>query len=445
MHRLTLFALLLLASLACSRTDGIVGEVLSDQNDPPAAPIECDSCQYPLVMVHGFLASGDTWTKFAQLFHSNGYQARLIHVFDWNSLNQFGGGNTVQLLDQFIDKVLAQTGAEKVRLMGHSAGGGVCYNYLSNSARAAKVDGYVHIGSSTQSGPAGPNGSEPTLNLWSTGDAIANGGDIPGAVNVMIPDKDHYQIATSSESFEAVWKFFHNNKPPQTLEITPEGPLVCIAGKVLYFGENTPLNGAKVEIWEVNPLSGVRSGSSPDFTFTTDEGGNWGPVNVNANTTYEFVATPPNASQRVIHYFREGIIHYNGFVYLRTIPPPPSLAGILLAGLPNNDNQAVLNVFSGSQAVLHGRDVLTVDGAVLSTPEYASAAKTAITYFLYDDGDGVTELTPVGAFGGFSFLNGVDMFFPPTPPGSIPIVFNDRQLYVRNIRSSNGVVVGVFD
>ena len=441
MARLLYLTLLALGSLACTRA-----ELLSNtapENTPPPSSVECDTCNYPIVMVHGFLASGDTWTKFHQLFTSNGYKWRSLYAFDWNSLNQLGGGNT-QLLDQFIDKVLAETGATQVRLMGHSAGGGVCYTYLSDASRAAKVDGYVHIGASVQPGPAGPGGTEATLHLWSPDDEVANNGDITGATNAMIPGKDHYQIATSKESFAAVWQFFHNS-PPATLEITPQGPLVCIAGKVLYFGENTPLENAKVEIWEVDPATGVRVGNAPDFTFMTNAEGKYGPENIKANTTFEFVATPSNASQRVIHYFREGITHLYSLVYLRTIPPPPSFAGLLLAGLPKVDNQTVVNVFTASQAVINGRDILTAAGSELSTAQYAPPSKTAITYFLYDDGDSQTELTPVGTFGGFPFLNGVDMFFPTVAPGSIPIVMNGRTVQVRNIKSSAGVVVGVFD
>jgi pimeloyl-ACP methyl ester carboxylesterase len=441
MIRFLCISLLALGSLACTRADLLSNT--APENTPPPAPVECDTCNYPVVMVHGFLASGDTWTKFHQLFTSNGYKWRALYAFDWNSLNQMGGGNT-QLLDQFIDKVLAETGATHVRLMGHSAGGGVCYTYLSDATRAAKVDGYVHIGASVQPGPAGPGGTEPTLNLWSPDDEVANNGDITGATNAMIPGKDHYQIATSKESFAAIWQFFHNS-PPTTLDITPQGPLVCIAGKVLYFGENTPLENAKVEIWEVDPATGERVGNSPDFTFMTNAEGKYGPENIKANTTFEFVATPPNSGQRVIHYFREGITHLNSLVYLRTIPPPPSLAGILLAGLPKVDNQTVVNVFSASQGVINGRDVLTAAGSELSTAQYAPPSKTAITYFLYDDGDSQTELTPVGIFGGFPFLNGVDMFFPTVAPGSIPIVMNGRTVNVRNIKSSAGVVVGVFD
>ena len=153
-------------TLACSQANfSAADEDISSLSSPE---VQCDTCFYPVVMVHGFLASGDTWTKFHQRFTSNGYKPGQLYAFDWNSLNQ--GANHVAVLDAFIDNILTKTGAPKVRLIGHSAGGGLGYNYLSDAARAAKVDGYVHIGSSVQSGPAGPGGSVATLNLWSPDD-----------------------------------------------------------------------------------------------------------------------------------------------------------------------------------------------------------------------------------------------------------------------------------
>lgn len=429
-----------LHALACSHAEVFPGQFAEAETSPPPE-VQCDTCRYPVVMVHGFLASGDTWAPFQQLFTSNGYHPDLIFAFDWNSLNQ--GANHVALLDAFIDRVLAKTGAPKVRLIGHSAGGGLGYSYLSDPARAAKVDGYVHIGSMTQSGAAGPGGSVATLNIWSPGDKVAQGGDIPGAVNIQLDDKDHYQVATCAASFAAVWAFFHHEPPSQTT-VTPQD-IVCIGGKALYFGENTPLVNAKIEIYPVDPATGARLSADPWQTWYSDSLGRWGPTNVEGGVTYEFVTTPPNAGQRKVHYFREGFRHLNALVYLRTIPPPNSLAGLLLAGLPNTDNQTVLNVFSASQAVVNGRDTLTAAGSVLSTPQFAPADKTAIAWFLYDDGDNNTELSPVGLFGSFPFLNGVDMYFPTATPATIPLQLNGRSLNVRNVKSSQGVVVGVFD
>lgn len=424
-------------SVACSKADVLVFQ----EPVPEPLAVQCDTCLYPVVMVHGFLASGDTWAPFHQLFTSNGYKPNLLHAFDWNSLAQ--GANHSAALDGFIDRVLAKTKAPKVRLIGHSAGGGLCYTYLSNAARAAKVDGYVHVASSVQPNPAGPGGSVPTLNLWSPGDKIVQGGNIAGATNNSLPNKDHYQVATSPESFDAVYRFFHN-KPPTTLKPTFE-EIVCIGGRVLTFGENNPAIKATVQLYPTDPATGERLGGTPFETWISDSLGYWGPTNVPANTTFEFVVTTTSANDRVVHYFREGFQHLNSLVYLRILPPAASLAGVLLAGLPRSDGQTVMNVFSSSQAVVAGRDSLLVNGVQIATPQFASETKTAIAFFLYDDGDNKTELTPVGLFGNFSFLSGVDYYMPTDPPGTIALRMNGRRLNVRNIKSAQGIVVGVFD
>jgi hypothetical protein len=436
--RLTNFFFLFLLAFGCSSESN---PITQQETNQPVDFNLCDTCDYPVVMVHGFLASGDTWAPFQQLFTSNGYHGSRVWAFDWNSLAQ--GANTAVLLDAYIDKVLQKTGTTKVRLMGHSAGGGVGYTYLSDPVRASKVDAYVHIGSNPQSGPAGPGGSVPTLNIWSPDDAIVAGADIPGAENLQLSGKDHYQVATSNESFAAIYEFFHGT-PPATLSVVPQNP-VCIGGRVLTFGENNPQINARVDIYALDAATGNRLSSTPFETWFSDSLGNWGPTNVTPNQRYEFAVTTANASDRKVFYFREGFVHLNQLVYLRTIPPPTSLAGLLLAGLPNTSGQTVMNVFSARQAVITPRDTLRVNGTIVSTPQYANEAKTGIAYFLYDDGDNNTELTPVGLFNTFPFLNGVDYYFPTAVPATIGLQFNDRVLNVRNIPSNQGIVVGVFD
>jgi pimeloyl-ACP methyl ester carboxylesterase len=432
---------LLIVLSSCERLFQDIQDPQEVQNWPyTVSPFGCDTCRYPVVMVHGFLASGDTYAPFVQLFHSNGYKPNYLYAFDWNSLNQ--GANNSAALDAFIDTVRARTGQPKVALMGHSAGGGVCYTYLSDPLRAAKVVHYVHLASNPQSGPAGPASAPvPTLNIWSPADAIVQGNNIPGAANVELKDKDHYQVATSAESFAAVYKFFHDTAP-KYLAPTPEA-VVCIGGKALNFGENTPLNNAKIEIYELDNATGERLSSTPFETWYSKKDGQWGPTNVKPNVKYEFAVTPP--SGRKIYYFREDFIHLNTLVYLRTIPPPGSLAGLLLAGLPNNNNQSVLNVFAASQAVIHPRDTLKINEVQVSNANYAPPSKTAIAWFFYDDGDNTTELTPVGLFGNFPFLNGVDYHFQTATPATIQVKMNKRQINLPNRKSSEGILVAVFD
>jgi hypothetical protein len=402
-----------------------------------------DTAFRPVVMVHGFLASGDTYASFAQRFTSNGYTWRKMFVFDWNSLNQ-GADNSANL-DKFIDNVLKKTGYKQVELMGHSAGGGLCYTYLKEATRAAKVAHYVHIGSSVQSTVAGTaTNPVPTINVWSDGDKVAQGGNINGATNVKIPNLDHYQVATSAESFASIYEFFKNEKP-KTTNITPEEK-PCIGGRVLTFGENQAASAANVKVFETNPLTGERLSATPVYETTTDNDGNWTPVIIKPNTTYEVVAQEKESGKRAIHYYREGFTHNNLFVYLRILPPPGTLAGILLSGLPNNPEQSVLNVFSASQAVISGRDSLIVDGVVHSTPSVAPASKTMIALFLYDGNKNQkSDFTALPLFGTFTFLNGIDQFFDVKKTDAILLKMNNRRLAVRRWTADKDVVVGVFD
>ncbi|OWY19658.1 hypothetical protein C7N43_11755 [Sphingobacteriales bacterium UPWRP_1] len=402
----------------------------------------CNPNYLPVVMMHGFLASGDTYAPQVMRFTSNGYCEDRLFTFDWNSI---AGGDNVPVLDAFVDEVLSETGADKVELVGHSAGGGLGYSYLSDAARAAKVAHYVHIGSSAQSGPAGPAGEVPTLNIWSPDDEIASGADIPGATNVQVPGADHYQVATGPQSFAAMYTFFTGNAP-QTTAITPQARF-NVGGKAVTLGENAPLNGATVTVFELNPQTGWRLNEQPDYTFVTNEKGFWGSFMPKPQTPYEFYIVSANPNDRPIHYYREGFTHSNPYIYLRTLPPPGSIAGILLAGLPKDDDQTVMAIFASAQAVINGRDELFLDGTELSTPALAPPAETAIAFFAYDaNNNNATDNTSIGLFNFAPFLSGVDIFMPAATPGSIPVTFNNRTMYVRNWPSaSDGVIVTVFD
>ena len=73
---------------------GLVGGVIacdSNPSNPPAdaaVPPPCSDGRRPVVMAHGFLASGDTWATQAQRFASNGYCPDSVFAFDYNTLDQ---------------------------------------------------------------------------------------------------------------------------------------------------------------------------------------------------------------------------------------------------------------------------------------------------------------------------------------------------------------------
>ncbi len=422
-------------------------DALPDTVEPEPFPDEaCDDSLRPVVMAHGFLASGDTYGAHFQRFSANGYCRDRLFAYDWNTLGQ--GQPREATLDAFIDAVLAETGATQVDLAGHSAGGGLGYDYLANAERAAKVAHYAHIGSFANDAPAGPGDAPvPTLNLYSSGDTIvAEGADIPDATNVMLTDEDHYGVATSAASFTAIYTHFNDGQAPATTDIVPEERLQ-VSGRALTLGENIPASGAAIEIHAVNADTGLRTDNSLVASLTAEEDGSWGPVELNPGEHYEFFVTPVGDAAVPIHYYREPFVRSNTLVYLRTLPDPTSLAGILLAGLPFADDATILVNFTSSTGILVDRDSLTIGGIEMSTEELASADQTTIALFLYDtNGNGESDATTAPDFAAFPFLNGFDQYLPADPTQSIEVNLNGRILHAPLWRSlTDGVTITIFD
>lgn len=399
----------------------------------------------PLVMAHGFLASGDTYELQLLRFASNGYPLDMMYTYEWNTLGDRDNSN--EQLDAFIDEVLAKTGKSQVDLAGHSAGSFLVYDYCSNPERAKKVRNVVLLAGNVQPAPAGPTDAKvPTLNIFSPFDrVVAGGGTISGATNVILQKKDHYEVATCAEAFEAMYKFFRN-RPPATTEVVPqENPK--ISGKVLSFGENLPGAGATLQIFEVDAATGLRKKSTPDFTFTVNDKNEWGPFEAKTGAYYEFRVSTGQSGDRPVHYYREPFKRDNKTVIIRSFPPPGSFASIFLSALPSSNDQAVNAFFGSSQAMIVNRDQLNVQGLEMADFRYASVSNTTIALFMYDDNrNQVTDNKPIGAFNAFPFLKGADLFFPTNNEATTTFNFNGRILKVKNWPSADeGVSVAVFD
>ena len=396
---------------------------------PEYQDVPCKADQLPIVMVHGALGSGDNFALQALRFSSNGFCSEKLYAFDWNSLGQ----DASELdLDIFIDNILNETGFSQVNLVGHSAGGGLSYTYCEDPTRASKIAHYAHLGSFVNPNPPGSNGEVKMINIWSPDDLIVPGGDISTATNVSIAGKDHFQIATSAETFSAMYDFFEN-ETPQYLDVQEEERII-LQGRMVDFGINTPQTNAFVKVYEIDPSTGSRINSTPVADLVSING-NWGPFEGEKDAYYEFEISREETIFRKIHYYFEPFIRSNRFVYLRSFPPATTGAGILLASVPSNDDQSVVAIFSSNQAVITGRDNLVVDNEELSIPEFTSAAQTSIAFFLFDDGDSQSSITAHLLFAGLPFLSGVDLFFPTIEDSTIPVEFNGRKINVPNWKS----------
>jgi len=406
---------------------------------------ECDSSWLPIVAAHGYLASGDTYAQHTLRFLANGHCPGSIYVFDWNTLDQ--SVDHAAALDVFIDDVLAEWNVSQVHLMGHSAGGGLGYSYLSEPERAAKVAQYVHIGSFVEEGPAGPEGEIPTLNLYSANDlAIEDKGDIPGATNIMLEEEDHYEVATSEASFEAIFTFLHEGDSPELLSPVEETE-PSVSGKMLTFGENQPVEGI-LTVFPVDGETGTRISEEPMSLASISENGGFDNIAIDATVGHEFLVEEVGEA-RPIHYYFPPMPYSNPFVYLRTLPPPGggSVAGLLTSLLPFDDERALLVVFSSNRAMIAGEDSLLINGTEVLTAETAPEENTTIAIFFYDgNANGESDKSAIGIFGGFPFISGVDFAFPSGDEHPIEIVLNGQTIVVPGWPSdTEGPSVVVFD
>jgi hypothetical protein len=233
----------------------IVETMLGAWDPKPKTDIDAggDNKQRPIVFAHGALGAGEQYERVAPLFASNGYPASWIAAYDYNSVGQSAGP---EQLDKFIDAVLQRTGARKVDLVGHSRGTGESRTYFIDPARASKVAHYANI-----AGTASNNvGGVPTLVVGSAGDKIA-GAPVAqdGAKAANIPGQDHVKVRTSTESIEQVYTFFNDGEKPRKLKIEPQKETLA-GGYVKSYGQNNPLPGATVDLYEVAADTGERLG-----------------------------------------------------------------------------------------------------------------------------------------------------------------------------------------
>ncbi len=398
----------------------------------------CDSNRLPVVLVHGFLASGDTWAGQAQRFHAHGYCRERIYAFDWNTT---GGKKTDSLLHEFILQVLKKTGARQINLAGHSAGGGLCYRYLQQPARAALVAHYAHIGSNRISMPAGDQQQVPTLLIRSRADRVIPDTVFTSVNTVQFKDKDHLQVATSVETFRELYRFFNDGDTLPVPANNTRATSIQISGRVVTMGDNEPQQHAKVLLYEMDPRTGLRTRDVRAVPLQTDENGNWGPVSVKTDHYLEMEI--PAIQGQTVRYFFEPFGEDNHLVYLRTLPAT-GLGALLLKKLPAYPDRATLAVFSQSGAIIAQRDSLSVNGYTLCSASLAPAAATVIASFVFDDGDGLSSGKRIPGFGTGIFLNAADICIATSGQQTVNLFYNGRNLRLPAVPGSEAVLVAVF-
>ncbi len=385
----------------------------------PAQARRPEPIRRPVIFVHGFVGSGGQFESQAQRFASNGYPAGLIAAQEYDST--FGtitmAGVWTQL-DELITTLLARSGADKVELVGHSLGTTVSQGFLASSPeRAARVAHYVNLDGAPA---AALPGGVATLAVWGEGNS---GGEVVGATNVHQPDHSHVQVASSAETFDAMYRFFNNDRAPATTDIRPQHR-VLISGRVNLFPTNAGADGTTLEIWEVDRATGFRKRHEPEATYAIGPDGSWGPFQTRAGRYYELAVRWPTSTQ---HFYYEPFTREDRLVRLLTQPPGTGLDSL------REKSPGTANLLFVRYKELWGdqsgqSDVLTVDGTNILSPAIAPRAKRLNALFAFDAGlDGVTDLgAPIPALNNLPFISGADVFIPSSPRRTIRLALTPR-------------------
>lgn len=402
---------------------------------------QCDPALRPVVFVHGFLASGDTWSEPVRRFREAGYCRERLFVFDWNTVGGNGKKND-SLLAAFIDHVLLQTGASQIDLVGHSAGGGLARGYLIDTGDARKVAHYVHIGSRKWFTPYAWFPNDRCLNIYSAGDKVAgsSAGAVEGAVNLDLKDQDHYQVATSRESFEAMYRFFQGGLPAEKKFSLEQ---LSLSGRAVLLGDNWPLKAARISLYALDRKTGQRKGKKAIAVMEAGEQGSWGPVAIQPATPYELELVPADSADRIISYYFPPFRQGDDLVYLRGFPKGNMVAG-MLGKLPSKEDQAALVIYSSTRAMVGGRDSVTVNGLPLCSPLLTPASRTVISSFLFDDGDGQTSGAALKQYANAPFIGGADMLLPAGKKKVIRLYYNGQTLVLPARPSKERILLAVF-
>lgn len=397
---------------------------------------DCDRTKPPIVFVHGTLGSGDNFSNPALLFASNGYCPERIRALDYDSLATNSPYEPVgSALDRLIDAVRAETGAEKVDLVGHALGARHASTFVRTTPQ--KVAHYVHISGDML--PGDPGGV-PTLCLSSAADAPV---ECATAQKVVLPgaDADRLSLAASRESFTAIYTFL-TGAPPRTDQVEC-GEALVLEGRAQTYGDNRVPVGGRIEIYELGDAPQARG--APVASFEVPADGHIGPFRARRDVAYEFKLLGAAGESRPPRHMYVGSLVRSDrllrFLYATGDAQTASIGRLINF----DDGHAVLTLRRRAGPFIAGRDRLLINGISALSSANADRALSTVGLYVFDapavpsgtgrgPGDRISSAAPIFTT---SFVSSADIYLPATPPAFIEVRFNDRVLKVPNWPSAS--------
>lgn len=281
----------------------------------------------PVVFVHGDGESAAYWQDMVWRFESNGWpRERLIVLQQPHPKAQVGdvtasAGRSLEaeqlaLLTSEVHRVLAQTGAKQLVLMGHGRGALTVRSYILSG-------GEQTVSHAVLSGPDAPQpGVKVGLSL-----AEFDSNALKGVNSLVFASAAQPDGAFSQADFEASYSFIMG-LPASSPRIWPQVDLV-LSGTVTgmgarsgdratagsHFYNNLPTPKAQLEIFAVQRQTGLRLGPAL-YTQALGDDGRWGPFQAEQGVAYEFVTRAPGYA--VTHTYRSPFPRGSQLVHLKT-------------------------------------------------------------------------------------------------------------------------------
>ena len=347
----------------------------------------------PVIFVHGNGDDAAKWIGIIWLFESNGYPADKLFAVRFphpnsraddtkDEINRSSTTDEAAELSAFVTRVLIQTHARKVALIGSSRGGLTIRNYLlhggSGNVAYAVLAGTPNHGVMamdrnldgefngkgnflTALNTPSSDGSEviagvKMMTLRSdkldkyaqpTGIALGSpqtatnvsfeGPALRGANNIVLPNLDHRELAFYPTAFAEMYRFI-TGAAPKNMSVVPEEKPV-ISGLITGFENgaftNLPMTGVHLTIHPVDAARATES-TTAAYETTTKEDGKWGPFQAVPGQEYDFDL---EYQGRHIRFYKAPLPRSTALLNLRFMPvlraetsnPPAHTSQILIA------------------------------------------------------------------------------------------------------------------
>src|SRR3954451_13614638 len=156
----------------------------------------------PVVLVHGTFGDSSNWGYVRPQLEAAGYQTFAI---DYGNRGTGDIAASAQQLKTFVDQVLAETGASKVDIVGHSQGGMMPRYFIKNLGGADKVDDLIGLAPSNHGTTLPLAGASdprlcPACSQQAAGSpfitALNAGDETPGTVDYTVVETKYDEVVT---------------------------------------------------------------------------------------------------------------------------------------------------------------------------------------------------------------------------------------------------------